>query len=49
VARAVEKEAPGGLNEDEKKRLEEALTDLNQDVYGGAPAEPAAAPPPAKK
>lgn len=47
VARAIEKETPGGLNDDEKKRLDEALTDLNQDVYGGA-ADPAA-PPPAKK
>jgi hypothetical protein len=44
VARAIEKETPGGLNEDEKKRLDEALGDLNQDVYGGS-AEPAAAPP----
>jgi hypothetical protein len=35
VARAVEKETPGGLKDEEKQRLEEALTDLNRDVYGG--------------
>lgn len=35
VARAVEKETPGGLTPDEKQRLEDALTDLNKDVYGG--------------
>jgi hypothetical protein len=35
VARAVEKETPGGLTPDEKQRLEEALNDLNRDVYGG--------------
>jgi hypothetical protein len=36
VAAAIEKETPGGLTEDEKKRLAETLTDLNHDVYGGA-------------
>jgi hypothetical protein len=35
VARAIEKETPGGLSDDEKQRLEDALTDLNRDVYGG--------------
>jgi len=35
VARAIEKETPGGLSDDEKKRLEDALGDLNRDVYGG--------------
>jgi hypothetical protein len=35
VAAAVEKNTPGGLTGDEKKRLEDALTDLNKDVYGG--------------
>jgi hypothetical protein len=38
VARAIEKETPGGLNADEKQRVEEALTDLNGDVYGGGDA-----------
>jgi hypothetical protein len=36
VARAIEKESPGGLRDEEKQRLEEALKDLSQDVYGGA-------------
>ncbi|UQA59543.1 hypothetical protein [Polyangium aurulentum] len=36
VAAAIEKATPGGLTGDEKKRLEDALTDLNKDVYGGA-------------
>jgi hypothetical protein len=35
VARAVEKETPGGLTGDEKQRLDDALVDLNKDVYGG--------------
>ena len=38
VASAIEKETPGGLTEDEKKRLGDTLTDLNHDVYGGADA-----------
>jgi hypothetical protein len=53
VARAVEKETPGGLTADEKQRLEDALKDLNRDVYGGgdtaADADGGAPPaPPAK-
>lgn len=36
IAAAIEKETPGGLTADEKTRLEESLTDLNKDVYGGA-------------
>jgi len=36
VARAIEQEHPGGLTGDWKQRLEEALTDLNRDVFGGA-------------
>lgn len=36
VAAAIEKLTPGGLTVDEKARLQEALTDLNKDVYGGA-------------
>lgn len=35
VAAAIEKQTPGGLAPDERKRLEDALTDLNKDVYGG--------------
>jgi hypothetical protein len=52
VARAVEKETPGGLTADEKQRLEDALNDLNRDVYGGGDtatdADGGAPPPPAK-
>jgi hypothetical protein len=36
VAASIEKASPGGLGEDEKKRLDDALIDLNHDVYGGA-------------
>ena len=35
VAKAVEQEHPGGLGAQWKQRLEEALNDLNQEVYGG--------------
>ncbi len=53
VARAVDNATPGGLTDDEKQRLEEALTDLNRDVYGGGDSTPdtdggAPATPPAK-
>jgi hypothetical protein len=44
VARAIEKQTPGGLTGEEQKRLEEALTDLNRDVYGGADSAPEGAP-----
>lgn len=57
VAKAIEQEHPGGLSGEWKSRLEEALNDLNKEVYGGAegvteeaaPAEQpsAAAPAPA--
>jgi hypothetical protein len=56
VARAVEQEHPGGLSQQWKQRLEEALADLNRDVYGGGEAlarggataaPPAAVAPPA--
>lgn len=44
-ARAVEQEHPGGLTGDWKGRLDEALNDLNREVYGGAEAvEQAGAP-----
>ena len=47
VAKAVEQEHPGGLSAQWKQRLEEALADLNRDVYGGAEQlpGPAGAPP----
>lgn len=35
VARAIDKETPGGLTPEEKQRLDETLADLNKDVYGG--------------
>ena len=35
VAAAIEKNTPGGLTADERKRLDDALSDLNKDVYGG--------------
>jgi hypothetical protein len=47
VAAATEKNTPGGLTGDEKTRLEETLTDLNRDVYGGAEALPDASATPA--
>jgi hypothetical protein len=40
IARAVEQEHPGGLSPQWKQRLDEALADLNRDVYGGAEATP---------
>lgn len=50
VARAIEKETPGGLTNDEKQRLDEALVDLNKDVYGGGEVDAdAGAPPPKSK
>jgi hypothetical protein len=36
IASAIEKETPGGLNDDEKNRMNETLADLNRDVFGGA-------------
>lgn len=59
VAKATEQEHPGGLSGDWKGRLEEALNDLNREVYGGAEAvqqegapaasgQPAAPPAPAE-
>ncbi len=52
VARAVENATPGGISAEEKTRLEEALTDLSRDVYGGgdtATDADAGAPAPAAK
>jgi hypothetical protein len=34
IAKATEQEHPGGLSSEWKRRLDEALTDLNQEVYG---------------
>jgi hypothetical protein len=36
VAKAIEQQHPGGLRPDWGSRIEEALTDLNRDVFGGA-------------
>src|ERR1700742_2937273 len=36
LARALDKEHPGGLNQDWRDRLDKSLADLNKDVYGGA-------------
>jgi hypothetical protein len=50
LAAAMEKQTPGGVSGDERKRLDDALADLNAEVYGGAdapadrPGAPAAAP-----
>jgi hypothetical protein len=55
IAKAIEQEHPGGLAEQWKQLLDEALGDLNREVYArlGAPAQPPpgdagqpAAPPP---
>jgi hypothetical protein len=40
LAREYEQASPGGLSDPWKGRLQEALKDLNQDVYGGG-SEPA--------
>ena len=36
MAKAFEQAHPGGLSEDWKRRTEDALTDLNTEVFGGA-------------
>jgi len=50
LASSIDKEHPGGLQEHEKKRLDETLTDLNTKAYGiaaqfDAPPPAEAAPP----
>jgi hypothetical protein len=45
VSRAIEKETPGGLAVDERQRLEEALLDLNKDIFGGGDSGADAATP----
>lgn len=58
VSRAIEKEHPGGLNQEWKDRMNQSLADLDRDVFGGSEklgknddtqtseAEPSAAPAP---
>jgi hypothetical protein len=36
IARSIEKEHPGGLNQEWRDRLAKSLEDLDNDVYGGA-------------
>jgi hypothetical protein len=36
IARSIDKQHPGGLNEEWRDRLTKSLTDLNNDVYGGS-------------
>jgi hypothetical protein len=36
VAKAVEQDHPGGLSAEWKSRTEEALNDLNKEIYGGS-------------
>jgi len=38
IAKAIDMAHPGGLSGDWKGRVEEALNDLNREVYGGAEA-----------
>src|SRR5262245_1946652 len=41
MAKAIEQTNPGGLTPEWKTRTEEALTDLNKDVFGGSESAPA--------
>ena len=36
IAKAIEQSHPGGLTGDWKSRIDEALADLNKEVYGGS-------------
>ena len=48
LARAAEDRTPGSLSEEQRKRLGDAMEDLNDDVYGtgnSAKAKGAAQPP----
>lgn len=36
VAHSLDKEHPGGLNQEWRDRLDKSLSDLNNDVYGGS-------------
>ncbi|HVW25922.1 MAG TPA: hypothetical protein VHC69_11175 [Polyangiaceae bacterium] len=42
MAKAFEQETPGGLTPEWKTRTDEAITDLNKDVFGGPGGTPAA-------
>jgi len=36
IAHSIDKEHPGGLNQEWRDRLDKSLADLNNDVYGGS-------------
>jgi hypothetical protein len=36
IARSIDKEHPGGLNQEWRERLDKSLADLNNDVFGGS-------------
>lgn len=36
IAHALDKEHPGGLNQEWRDRMDKSLADLNNDVYGGS-------------
>ena len=36
IAQSIDKEYPGGLNQEWKDRMDKSLADLNVDVYGGS-------------
>ena len=36
IARSIDKEHPGGLNQEWRDRLDKSLADLDNDVYGGS-------------
>jgi hypothetical protein len=36
IARAIDKQNPGGLNQEWRDRMDKSLADLNNDVYGGS-------------
>ncbi len=40
LAAAIEKQTPGGITSEQKIRLNETLSDLNRDVFGGAETLP---------
>jgi hypothetical protein len=48
VAKAIEQQHPGGLSAQWKQRLEEALADLNREVYGLTEPAPASSAPKAE-
>ncbi|HEX4473466.1 MAG TPA: hypothetical protein VH142_00215 [Polyangiaceae bacterium] len=44
IAKAIDDKNPGGLNDDWKARTNDALNDLNREVYGGPEAADGGAP-----